>query len=87
MTEDGGLVMSDAQRLAGALEEYHVGLTLIEAQRDHLKAIVDNLKEKMEIDKKTFVDAAKMHHKGDVDAKEGALQDAKDLLDKAKLQH
>jgi len=54
---------ADRKRIQDALKEMSDSMTRIEAERDLIKEIINNVHEEFELNKKTFRKMAKVYHK------------------------
>ncbi len=70
---------ADVVKVKNAIEEIANALTLIEAQREHIKDVKAMLKEDYEMTPKSVNLLAKLHVKGEADEYFGELEELSDL--------
>lgn len=58
----------DRKKIKGAIEEMNNSMTLVDAQREHQKAIVDRIHEELGFNKKIFRRMARDFHRGKTNA-------------------
>lgn len=71
----------DRRKVVKALEEYSASMTRIDAERDHLKAILDRMQDEFDLPKKAMRKVANAYHKQNITEVVSAAEEINDIYE------
>lgn len=72
---------TDRKKVMNALQEYSNSMARIEAEKDHLKGILDKLQDEFDLPKKYMRKVAVIHHKQNLTEVVGEVSDIEDIYE------